>query len=196
MADTKVKLGNFEFQHVEIPEGINAGGNQMLHINKFVGGKRKAVATGRDDDDITWSGLFFGSNAMKRFMALDYMRTEGNLLTFSYLDFRYSVVIKSFTGTINKYYKIPYTITLSVIEDLANPVVIPPPAGFLDSMYDDLATLFDTLALIDQPNIGILVESLNSFMDTLLPNEAVTKEVRDAMEGHISSALQAVIDAI
>ena len=102
MADTILKLGDFEFQHAEIPEGIPAGGNQMIHVNKFIGGKRKTVVTGRDDDDITWTGIFFGTNASKRFKALDYMRTQGNKLLFSYLDFKYSVVIKTVTGTINK----------------------------------------------------------------------------------------------
>ena len=156
MADTIVKLGDFEFQHAEVPEGINAGGNQMIHVNKFVGGKRKIVATGRDDDDITWTGIFFGTEASQRFKALDYLRTQGNQLIFSYLDFRYSVVIKSFTGTINKYYKVPYSITLTIIEDLSNPVEVAPPAGFLDALYDDMATLFDIYALITEPSSVII----------------------------------------
>lgn len=196
MADTTLKLGDFEFQHAEIPEGIPAGGNQMLHVNKFIGGKRKVVAMGRDDDDITWSGIFFGSEAANRFKALDYLRTVGNLLTLTYLDFRYSVIIKSFTGTINKYYKIPYTITLTIIEDLSNPVLVPPPAGFLDALYDDMATLFDILELINQPNIGSLLEILNGYLNTLLPNEAITKSVRDALEGHIGDVLKAVNAAL
>lgn len=185
MADTIVKLGDFEFGHAEVPEGIPAGGNQMIHVNKFVGGKRKIVAVGRDDDDITWTGIFFGSNASKRFQALDFMRTQGNLLIFSYLEFKYSVVIKSFTGTVNRYYKIPYSITLTIVEDLANPVVVPPPVGFLDALYDDIATLFDILEMVRQPNIGVAVEVLNQYLNTLLPNEAITKTVRDTLEGHI-----------
>jgi len=196
MADSTLKLGDFEFQHAEIPEGIPAGGNQMIHLNKFIGGKRKVLAMGRDDDDITWNGIFFGSEASNRFKALDYLRTAGNLLTLAYLDFRYSVIIKSFTGTINKYYKIPYTITLTVIEDLSNPVLVPPPAGFLDALYDDMATLFDILELIDQPNVGAALEGLNEFLKTLLPNDAITKTVRDALEGHIVDALKAVNNAL
>ena len=196
MADTIVKLGDFEFQHAEVPEGIPAGGNQMIHVNKFVGGKRKIVATGRDDDDITFSGIFFGANASDRFKALDYLRTEGNQLIFSYLDFRYSVIIKTFTGTINKYYKIPYSITLTIIEDLSNPVLVPPPAGFLDALYDDIATLFDIQALITQPNIGVLLEVLDQYLNTLLPNDAITKTVRDTLEGHITDVLDAVKNAL
>lgn len=196
MADTIVRLGDVEFEHAEVPEGINAGGNQMLHVNKFVGGKRKILANGRDDDDITFSGIFFGSEAMNRFKAIDYMRTRGEQHLFSYLDFKYSVVIKSFTGTVNKYYKIPYAITLTVIEDLSNPVLVPPPAGFLDALYDDIATLFDILTLIEHPNVGIALVALNDFLNTLLPNEAITKSVRDALDGNIRNVLTEVTKAL
>ena len=185
MADTIIKLGDFEFAHAEVPESINIGGNQQLGLNKFVGGRRSINAMGRDDDDISWHGIFYGSNASKRAQALDYLRTQGNQLTFTYLNFKYSVVIKHFSADIQKYYVVPYRLTLCIVEDLSNPVIIPPPAGFLDALFDDLSTLFDILSLVTHPNIGIVLEELSAYLHTLLPNDAITADVRGTIDGLI-----------
>ena len=185
MSDTIVQLGDFQFAHAEVPQGLPFGGDQELSINKFVGGKRTINAMGNDEDDITWRGIFFGAEALKRAQFLNYLKTQGNKHVFTYFNFKYSVIIKHFSGTVQKYYQIPYSITLTVIEDLTNPVTIPPPAGFLDALFDDLATLYDIYPLVSDPAIGVALIELSAYMDTLLPNTALTASVRATLDGHI-----------
>lgn len=173
MADTKLILGDFTFDHAEIPERINFGGEQSLVVNKFVGGGRVIDCMGRDDDDISWSGWFIGTNALDRAHYLDQLRASGNQLTFKYFDFYYSVVIKSFKANLEKYYQIPYTISLAVIQDLSNPILVPPTAGFLDSIFDLITEALDIAQMIEYPNITVALEAISNYLGTVLPDQAL-----------------------
>lgn len=192
MADTKVLLGDFEFTHAEIPESITPAVAQQIAVKKFVGGKRSVDVMGKDDQDISWSGILSGPNALQRAEYLRYLTAQGNPLLLSFFDLKFNVVISRFSPKIERYYRVPYEISFVIVDDLSNPVVTAFPAGFLDAIFDDLALIADLIQLIKKPHITVAFEALSAFLNTLVPNTAITKEIRDTMQGLISNTLKEV----
>jgi hypothetical protein len=137
MADTVLILGSFVFDGYEIPESIPFGGAQRLVTHQFPGGARTVQAMGRDDAAISWSGLFFGAGALDRAKFLDGMRVAGKSVMLRYLDFNYTVVVERFEANLKKFNRIPYSITLQVVQDNTNPVTSITPAGFDASLRAD-----------------------------------------------------------
>ena len=115
-------LGPFTFEGPEVPEQINFGGAQMLAVHQLIGGDRIVDALGRNDDDITWKGLFFGQTASARAQYLDGLRITGKALTLKWGSFRYQVVIKSFKPEFKQTYQVPYTIVCTPVKDETKPV--------------------------------------------------------------------------
>lgn len=192
MADTKIILGDFEFTHAEVPESITPAVGQQIAIKKFVGGKRSIDVMGKDDQEITWSGILAGPNALQRAEYLRYLTAQGNPLMLTFFDLKFSVLISKFSPQIERYYRVPYEISFVIIEDLSNPVTTAYPAGFLDAIYDDLALVSDLIQILSKPNIGVMYEALSYYLNSLVPNTAITKEVRDTLEKLISNTLTEV----
>lgn len=140
-------LGPVVFEEFEIPNHINFGGSQALSVKQLVGGQRIIDAMGRFDDDITWSGLFFGGTAVFRARFLDQMRSQGLPWSLIFSIFNYSVVIKDFKASYERDYQIPYSITVTVIQNLSLPIPILLPASFGDAI-DDLMTAAGNLGLL------------------------------------------------
>ena len=138
-----VKLGDFKFEHFEVPEHINGGGDQACATHKLVGGIRVVDAMGRDDSEINWSGTFAGLTAESRARYLDELRVKGQPLSFTYSLFTYNVLIKSFTWNFLPNNRISYAIGLLVIADLSNPVKTISPSGFDDAITEDMDTALD-----------------------------------------------------
>jgi len=107
--DTYMILGDLNFSRYEVPENINFGGEQALTIQKLVGGKRVIDAMGRDDEPLRWSGMFQGENATARAQYLNYLRIAGKVLTLTWGEFAYYVVIRSAVMEYQRSYQIPYT---------------------------------------------------------------------------------------
>lgn len=120
--DTVLKLGEFEFQALEVPESITAGGAQQLVTHTLVGGARVIDAMGRGDRDLEWSGYIMGLAALERARFLDTQRVNAPELLLSWSKLRFRVVIAEFEWTFERYYQIPYRIRCTVIEDLNEPV--------------------------------------------------------------------------
>lgn len=165
-------LGQVTFATYEIPQTINFGGVQALSVKQLVGGQRIVDAMGRVDDDITFSGIFFGSTATFRARFLDNMRVQGLPLPLTWSQFSYSVVIKDFKANFERFYQIPYSITCTVIQDLTKPIPILLPVGYNDAVQvllneaNDLALLIKnggvtaamaalTVAINAIPNLGL-----------------------------------------
>jgi hypothetical protein len=123
MGSTTLLLGPVVFQDFEVPGGINFGGTQRLAIHRLPGGVRVIDALGRDDADISFSGIFSGDNATLRARLLDEMRAEGLLLPLPWDVFYYSVIISSFKADYCTSNWIPYTVTCSVLQDEASALV-------------------------------------------------------------------------
>jgi hypothetical protein len=159
---TTLTLGNFTFEHAEIPSYVNFGGEQMLSVHQLIGGKRIIDSLGASDSTISWSGLFTGIDALNRSQYIDTLRKNGGQLPLTYDNFSYIVMIKSFDAKYMRGYWIPYTITLEVVADLTTPVVVALPAGYLDTIFNLIAAALDIALLVENPSISSALALLNT----------------------------------
>lgn len=152
---TILQLGNITFSNLEIPASVNFGGKQMLDVNKQLGGIRTINALGPDDDDITWSGLFLGVTASYRARYLDTTRAAGQELILSYANFLYRVVIKEFKSSFTKNgFKLPYSIRLSVIENLTQKITVAVPDSFPAQLDVAMIELLELSVEINNPSLS------------------------------------------
>ncbi len=112
-------LGPILFQDFELPGSITWGGAQSLTVHRLPGGTRVIDAMGRDDAEITWSGIFSGPDAGLRARALDLMRADGALWPLTWDSFFYSVVIARFDADQRRPNWIPYRLSCTVLRDEA-----------------------------------------------------------------------------
>jgi hypothetical protein len=123
MPNTTLLLGPVIFQDFEVPCGINFGGKQRLAVHRLPGGARVIDSLGRDDADITFSGIFCGENATLRARLLDEMRASGALLPLTWDVFFYTVVIAQFQANYSTSNWIPYRIICTVLRDEASALI-------------------------------------------------------------------------
>lgn len=159
-----LRLGEITFSNFEIPERINFGGSQALTVHQLVGGKRVINSMGRVDDDITWSGLFFGSTALFRARFLDTQRANGDETLLTYSGFTYRVIIESFKANFERFYQIPYTINCKVIEDLTKPVDFVAPIGINDAISNDFNMARDIVELLKNGSISDAFSAVNGLI--------------------------------
>lgn len=157
MSDFQLQLGDFLFEAYEIPESISFGGSHKLVIHQFVGGARVVQAMGRDDADLSWSGMFLGESALDRATYIDSLRIAGQGLPLLWSGFNYLVVIKDFKCTFERFYKLPYSITFEIVKDNTKPNTTYFPAGFDAAILGDSAAANALGASIgDSPLTGLL----------------------------------------
>ena len=123
MANTTLLLGPVVFTDFEVPCGINFGGKQRMAVHRLPGGARVIDVLGRDDTDISFSGIFCGDNATLRARLLDEMRALGALLPLTWDVFFYTVVISQFQADYATSNWIPYKITCTVLRDEASALI-------------------------------------------------------------------------
>ena len=193
---SKVKLGDFEFQHSEIPDEMPWGGSQEITKLVHIGGARTLQAMGRDDKDIEWKGLFSGRSSAKRAQYIDGLRTAGNVLVFTYFDRKYNVIIKSFEASYKQAGYIPYTISLIIQDDLTNPIKVIVPAGYIDNIQDDVTAALDIAQLVFNPNILVALEVLDVFLGTIQPDANITLLTASTIENLIKGVANLVGDGI
>jgi len=117
-------LGAVLFQDFELPERISWGGAHVID------------ALGRDDKQITWSGVFSGSGASDRARLLDLMRADGSVWPLTWDAFFYSVVIASFDADYSRSSWIPYRIACTVLRDEAEALVMAAASLAADALAD------------------------------------------------------------
>ncbi|MBU6419068.1 MAG: hypothetical protein KGQ79_04995, partial [Proteobacteria bacterium] len=117
MGNVVLSLGNVAFQDMEVPEKISFGGKQRLAIQNVIGGGRVVEALGIDDGEISFSGIFSGTDAVSRAQLLDMARALGAQLPLVWQGFYYLVVIAGFTAEYRKPNLIPFSITCVVVTD-------------------------------------------------------------------------------
>lgn len=165
--DTVLQLKDFEFSGTEIPEKINFGGEQHLIVNKLVGGVRDVQALGPDPAPITWSGLFRGTTAAYRARYVQNMMNEGRAVDLIWSEFLYRVLVREFKADFERFYQIPYQITVEIVADLSGAVTEKAPASVDDLTRDDAASITDLADAIGDPTLSSLVSSLNSAISTV-----------------------------
>lgn len=151
MPDLTLILGDFAFQDFEVPEELAYGGAQRLAIKKMIGGVRDIQALGADPRPIVWNGTFFpmadGQSALDRMLAVKQMQDAAQPLTLSFDELYLSVYISEFLPDV-RFGRIPYRITLEVLQDLTNPG------------YADVGPDADDLINGDMNSISSLVPSI------------------------------------
>ena len=129
MSNVILTLGGVPFQDMEVPEKISFGGKQRVAVQNLIGGGRVVAALGIDDGEISFSGIFSGSDAVSRAQLLDAARALGTALPLVWDGFFYTVVIEAFSAEYRKPNLIPFSISCLVVSDpvaalavLASPV--------------------------------------------------------------------------
>ena len=117
MTDGVVSLGGYVFQNFEIPEEISFGGKQQIKVHEMVGGQRTVDAMGPCPGDISWKGRFRGPAAIFNAQSINAMRISGAAVPLLWLGIYYSVIIEDFQPRTERFYEVPYTIKLVVVDD-------------------------------------------------------------------------------
>ena len=123
MSDVALLLGPVMFQDFEVPSGINFGGRQRLALHQLPGGTRIIDALGRDDAQISFAGIFRGSNATLRARMLDELRIAGATLPLTWDVFFYTVLISDFRADYRNSWWIPFRIICTVLCDEASALI-------------------------------------------------------------------------
>ena len=178
MSDLTLALGDITFTGFEVPEHINWGGEQMLVVHKLVGGQRTVDAMGPDEAPIEWSGWIIGQNAVARAQSIDAMRISGIPQTLTWSRFIYQVVVRSFAPSFERFYQIPYRITLEVIANNTQPVTsseTPP----LDQtvIAADVTSATGLAGLIGDSTLSSLVGNVSSAIGAVADISSAAKSV-------------------
>jgi hypothetical protein len=112
-----LQLGDFTFADNEIPERIVMSTAIRAVVRKMVGGARSVNMMGYDPQPIEWSGMLLGSNALSRARTLKQMALAQKMLTLTFSEYSYTVVISDFVEDFAREYEIYYRIRLEVVAD-------------------------------------------------------------------------------
>lgn len=201
--DTVLRLGDFEFSNLEVPESIPLGGDQRLVVHKHPGGSRTVQAMGADHEPLQWGGLFLGSTALERAKYLDFLRVQGAALPLSFFDSTYTVVIAKFRFVVERYYKVSYNISLEVVSDDSQPVQTIAPAGFDTAIGADCDSMLGLGDLIgDGPLSGALgaldtvVRGVNSFATATNATVQLVQGAIGAVSARVSTLSASVMNTI
>lgn len=123
MTDTVLVLGPVIFRDFEVPNSITIGGRHRLTVHRLPRGVRVIDALGRDDQEITFNGVFSGSEATLRARAVDALRAAGLPLILTWNVFFYTVILSRFVADYQASNWIPYRITCTVVRDEASGVI-------------------------------------------------------------------------
>lgn len=125
MSDITLLLGPIAFQDFEVPSRITFGGAQRLAIHRLPGGARVIDALGRDDAELSFTGIFSGTDATLRARAIDELRSAGLPLPLTWNVFFYTVIIDTFEADYRTENWIPYRIRCTVLRDEASALIQP-----------------------------------------------------------------------
>lgn len=118
-----LSLGEFVFQDMEVPRVMPFHGAQRLAVKTMVGGARQIDALGTDLAPISWAGTFWPTadqSALDRAKMLELMRDAGQPVNLMWDSLFYSVYISDFRPDY-QFGRIPYVITVEILEDLTAP---------------------------------------------------------------------------
>jgi hypothetical protein len=120
MSDVVLVLGPVLFTEFEVPARINFGGRQRVVVHALPGGARVIDVLGRDDAQISFSGIFSGIDATLRARTLNDLRSAGVPLALTWDTFFYTVLITELQVDYQNGRWIPYRIVCTVLQDEAS----------------------------------------------------------------------------
>ncbi len=192
MTDCVVSIDGFQFGNLEIPEQIAFGGEQRLVTKRLIGGKRVVQAMGREEEPLRWSGTFLGDQALERARFLDFWRAEGASHILTWHEFRYEVVIRHFEANFKRFYRLPYTIELEVVADLAQPVVSFPQPSVDSQIADDSATAQGLGGLLGDATLSGLLDTLDTAISAVSSFASATTAVINSVLQPLQAVQQRV----
>ena len=146
MSTDVLALGPIVFQDFAIPERMPWGGSQMMKVHKLIGGERVIDTMGPDDRNITWSGIFWGDNALAAVQEVDALRALGQPLGLSWGGGSYVVVIESFMPDVQRLPQCcPYSITCVIAQNNQHGDLSASAQGVDSLIEGDLATAIGIL---------------------------------------------------
>lgn len=203
MADFTLSLGGVNFNDFEIPDAIKMSFGQATDTKKYGGGLRTVDAFGPDPEPITWSGMFLDGDAETRAQQLISMANAGSKVALSFSSFSFDVVVKKFDCDFERYYQIPYSITLEIVQDNTQPTTdddvdpetdmqgdLDDTSGFSDDLGDTggLSGAFATVtdAVTSMASItGGTVPQLTSLAAVVGSAQAVAESIADVADGNM-----------
>jgi len=96
MPDT-LTLGGIAFDGFSTPDAMGAGGKQAMVVQKLPGGSRVIDTLGPDEDNIVWSGKFYGNDTEGKVLSLDGLRAAGQVLSLTFAGQFRTVIIDHFS---------------------------------------------------------------------------------------------------
>ena len=118
MADDVLVLGGIAFTGFSPPQAMPFGGRQAMVVHKLPGGSRVIDLLGPDEEQIHWTGFFYGNDAYSNAMALDAMRASGQLQVLSFGGQSRLVIIEEFIPRIRRLpVWVEYGISLTVYQN-------------------------------------------------------------------------------
>lgn len=94
-----LSLGKFKFVDFEVPENIEYTTQNQIVEHKMPGGTKQIDDLGPDPTDISFSGIFLGSNQQTRRAALEQIRTQGVIVPLIWQDQYRDVFVKNIKYT-------------------------------------------------------------------------------------------------
>lgn len=192
--DTIVMLGDFKFENTEVPEKVPFGGKQKLAVHELVGGIRIVDSMGGFDAPIEWSGLLLGPKAVAHAKQLDTMRRAGKRLNLQWHEFKYQVVVESFSADFERFYQIPYRIVCTVVQPGAA-APVPGDFGLSQIISSDMASVNLLVANLNISSMGSLSSTISGQMGQL---SSLTSTLSSAV-GQVSdfaNAAQSTINGV
>jgi len=120
MANDTLSIAGVTFDGFSTPDAIGSGGKQAMVIHKLPGGSRVINTLGPDEDDISWSGKFFGDSALDNALVLDGIRIAGSVVPLTFAGQYRSVIVSHFVYKIRRYpVWVEYEITCVVYQNPA-----------------------------------------------------------------------------
>jgi hypothetical protein len=192
MPNTILTIGPVVLQRFEVPDQINIGGKQRLAVHQLTDGRRVIDSLGRDDSNISFRGIFSGSDATMRARLLDVLRVAGEPLPLTWDVFFYTVILSDFQASYERNAWIPYRITCTVLRDEAAssiPVVVSL-ANIILSDINAAATSASGTSL----NFTSLLESLTAVGATTQDTSAHGSAISDLTTMQLSVDAQVVAE--
>lgn len=193
---TRLIVGDFEFQGLEVPEAIDVGGKQQVVVHKLLGGFRVADVLGIDRDNLTWSGWMVGATAGDRVKVLEQIRDTGDPVTFTLGDRYFSVLVVYFKERFEHQYRRFYTIELLVIGSLDAPITENALTGTLDSLIkSDLAETLGLSDLLQSDTVTGAIDGVKSAISTVKDAVGQVQDFANATVETVQSVIRPIVAA-
>lgn len=193
MADFVLKLGDFTFTDKEVPEKIAIGGAHRLATKELIGGIRVVDAMGAIEDDLEWSGWLLGVNAASRRDFLKAYRLAGTVLTLTWADLRYQVIVRQFTADFRRQYEYQYRIACEIVADLTSVSSLSTTAlGIDDVVNADLGTANNLAGSVGDTSLTSLMSTVSSAVGAVSTFSGASPSTLNSVLQPLAAATQRV----